>query len=166
MQYRSLFAVVAAAWVLAACAPRRPMTPAPAPAPPPPVEAPVEADAARTARAQRAWEQGTAMGRQGRWVDAETHYRQAAAARPDSSVYHMALANALLQQGKRDAAADAMLAAIRIDERKSPPNHRVLAVDYERLIGLLESLNRLDEARAARERQRFHRMMRDTATPR
>ena len=45
------------------------------------------------------------------------------------------------------------------------PNHRVLAVDYDRLIAMLTRLNRLDEARSAQERQAFHRRLRDAEVP-
>ena len=101
-----------------------------------------------------------------RWGLAERTYREAATLRPDSAVYHMALANALLQQSRYSEAADALLAGIRAQEAEQPVNHRVIAVDYERLIQTLERANRLDEARSARERQRLHRMLRDTAPPR
>ncbi len=125
-----------------------------------------ETEEQKTARAQRLWEEGTTMGRQGRWPQAERSYREAAGLRPDSAVYHMALANALLQQFRYNEAADALLAGIRAEEAEPRPNHRVIAVDYERLIQTLERANRLDEARTARERQRLHRMLRDTAPPR
>jgi tetratricopeptide (TPR) repeat protein len=163
---RLLFAAACASLVLAGCQPRQPVAPPPpAPVPAPPPVDPVAGERERDAEAHRSWEEGTALGRQGRWGEAEVRYRRAAALRPDSATYHLALADALLQQGKEDGGADALLAGIRVEERKQPPNHRVLAVDYERLIQLLTRLNRLDEARTARERQRFHRMMRD-ASPR
>jgi hypothetical protein len=41
----------------------------------------------------------------------------------------------------------------------------VLAVDNERLIGLLTRLNRLDEAREAAAHQARHRRLRDAAVP-
>ncbi len=153
----------------AACGPRRPVVAPPPPAPAPPAAPPPtaeEAERARAADALRWWEQGVVAGRQGRWSDAERLYRQAAAAQPGAPTYHMALASALSQQGRENDAANAMLAGIRAEEALPRPNHRVLAVDYQRLIRLLERLNRLDEARAARERQRFHQTMRDAAPPR
>ncbi|HEX9935549.1 MAG TPA: hypothetical protein VGB15_00450 [Longimicrobium sp.] len=146
-----------------ACTPPPPPPPAPLPPPPPPVVE--ETDAEKTARAQRLWEEGTTMGRQGRWGQAERSYREASTLRPDSAIYHMALANALQQQSRYSEAADALLAGIRAEEAEPTPNHRVIAVDYERLIQMLERANRLDEARSARERQRLHRMLRDTAPP-
>jgi len=155
------------ALALAACVPRPPAVVAPPPLPPPaPTVSPEEEARAREAQAQRLWEQGTLSGRQGRWSEAERLYRQAAALRPAHPTYHMALATALLQQGRESDAADAMLAGVRAEEALPRPNHRVLAVDYERLIELLERLDRLDEARTARERQRFHRTMRDATPPR
>ena len=148
-----------------ACTPPPPPPP-PAPLPPPPPVVVEETDAEKTARAQRLWDEGTTLGRQGRWGQAERSYREAATLRPDSAVYHMALANALLQQFRYSEAADALIAGIRAQEAEQPVNHRVIAVDYERLIQALERANRLDEARTARERQRLHRMLRDTAPPR
>ena len=124
-----------------------------------------EMEAEKAARAQRLWEEGTTLGRQARWAQAERSYREAAALQPDSATYNMALATALLQQGRDGEAADALLAGIRAEEAETPPNHRLIAVDYERLIQALERANRLDEARSARERQRLHRMLRDTAPP-
>jgi tetratricopeptide (TPR) repeat protein len=154
--------------LLAACTPRQPMVVAPAPAPPPPPPPAVteaEANVARDLEARRFWEQGTAQGRRGAWSQAADSYRRAAEIRPDSVVYHMALSTALVQQGRAWEAADAMQAGIRVAEARQPVNHRLLAVDYDRLIELLTRLNRQDEARAARERQRFHRMMRDSSPP-
>jgi tetratricopeptide (TPR) repeat protein len=148
-----------------ACTPPPPPPPAPLP-PPPPAPTAEEMAAESTARAQRLWEEGTAFGRQGRWNQAERNYREAATLRPDSATYHMALATALLQMGRDSDAADAMLAGIRAEEAETPPNHRLIAVDYERLVQVLERVNRLDEARNARERQRLHRMLRDTSPPR
>ena len=169
MRLKYLIVIVPLLLAPAACTPRRPVVVVPPPPPPPPPEpeiTPEEEAAAREAAARRAWEQGTEAGRQGRWADAERLYRQAATLRPDRPVYHMALAGALLQQGREREGADAMLAGIRAEEALPNANHRVLAVDYERLIQLLERLGRLDEARTARERQRFHRTMRDAAPPR
>lgn len=134
--------------------------------PPAPALTPEELAAVNAARARDLWNEGTAFGRQGRWVQAERAYREAATMQPDSATYQMALATALLQQGRDSAAADALLAAIRVEEAEQPVNHRLIAVDYERLIQTLERANRLDEARTARERQRLHRMLRDAAPPR
>lgn len=146
--------------MLAACMPRPVVAPPPPPPPPPPA-APAETDAERIARGHRSWLEGTQLGRQGRWVQAERLYRDAIALSPDSATYHFALATALLQQLRDTEAADAMLAAIRLEEAVPSPNHAVLAVEYEQLIQVLERVNRLDEARRARERQRLHRMLRD-----
>ena len=161
------FAILATA-LLAACTPRAvvaPPPPPPAPAPPPPAPSPEELARAREADARSAWVEGTQLGRQGRWYDAEAKYREAVRAQPAEPTYHMALAGALLQLRRDGEAADAMLAGIRAEEARPFPNHRVLAVDYERLVQLLTRLNRLDEARTAAERQRFHRMMRDAQRP-
>jgi tetratricopeptide (TPR) repeat protein len=154
---------------LPGCGPRRPVVapPPPAPAPPPPPAPTAEELASvNAAQAESYWNQGIQAGRAGRWYDAERLYRQAATAQPSLPRYHMALAAALLQLGRDSDAATAMLAGIRAEEALPQPNHRVLSVDYERLIQLLERTGRLDEARTARERQRFHRMMRDAAPPR
>ena len=149
---------------LAACMPRPVVLPPPPP-PPPPVEVPAETEADRIARGHRLWDEATLLGRQGRWVQAERLYRDALAISPDSATYHLALATALLQQQRDTEAADAMLAAIRLEEAASAPNHAVLAVEYEQLIEILERVNRLDEARTARDRQRLHRMLRDAQRP-
>jgi tetratricopeptide (TPR) repeat protein len=155
---------LAALLTLAACTPPPvilpPPPPAPAPAPPP-----VETEADVDARAQQLWTSGTAFGRQGRWIQAERAYRDAIALRPDSVEYQLALSTALLQQQRDGEAADVLQAAIRLQEAAPSPNHRLIAVDYERLIQILERVNRLDEARTARERQRLHRMLRDTQPP-
>ncbi len=165
MHRRALTAVLITL-ALAACGPPPPPPP-PAPLPPPaPALTDAELAAEKAARAQRLWEEGTAFGRQARWAQAERSYREAATLQPDSATYGMALASALLQQGRDGEAADALLAAIHAEEAEPSPNHRVIAVDYERLIQTLERANRLDEARAARERQRLHRMLRDTSPPR
>jgi thioredoxin-like negative regulator of GroEL len=150
---------------LSACVPRPAAAPPPLPPPPPPPPPPVETEEDRTARAYRRWSEGTELGQQGRWAQAERAYREAIAARPDSVGYQLALATALLQQQRDSEAADVLLGAIRMEEAAPSPNHRVLAVDYERLIQILERVNRLDEARAARERQRLHRMLRDAQPP-
>ncbi|HEY7767619.1 MAG TPA: hypothetical protein VIB55_05525, partial [Longimicrobium sp.] len=105
-------------------------------------------------------------GRQARWAEASEAYRRAAELDPGEVRYHMALADALLQGGREWESADALMAGIRAEEAKLNPNHRVLGVDYERLIRLLTRLNRLDEARTARERQEHHRRLRDAAPPR
>lgn len=168
MSLRSkLHVAVLALALLPACTPRRPVV-LPPPPPPPPAE-PVLTDAQlemqKDLDAHRLWQEGTAYGRRGDWRQAEASFRGAASTRPDSATYHQALATALLQQGKTWEAADAMQLAIRAAEARRPVNHRVLAVDYDRLIQLLDRLNRLDEARVARDRQRFHRMMRDSQQP-
>jgi tetratricopeptide (TPR) repeat protein len=150
---------------LAACVPRPVVVPPPLPPPPPPPPPPVETEVDRTARAQQLWMSGTTFGQQGRWAQAERAYREAIALRPDSAGYQLALATSLLQQQRDSEAADVLLGAIRLEEAAPSPNHRVLAVDYERLIQILERVNRLDEARTARERQRLHRMLRDAQPP-
>jgi tetratricopeptide (TPR) repeat protein len=147
---------------VAACQPPRPVA-LPPPPPPPPAPSAEETAAEAAAHANRLWEEGTAMGRQGRWAQAEQSYRQAVALAPDSAKYPLAQAGALLQLGRDNDAANALQAAIRIEEAQNPVNHALVAVDYERLIQILERVGRLDEARTARERQRFHRMMRDAA---
>lgn len=148
----------------AACYPRQPVAPAPAPPPPPPpvVEEPEDA---RQRRAELLFEEGVSLGRQSRWAEAADRYRLAAQAEPDEPRHLLALSTALLSQGREWEAADALLAAIRLEENAREPNHRVLAVDYDRLIALLTRLNRLDEARRAQERQAHHRRMRDAAVP-
>ncbi|HEX5727004.1 MAG TPA: tetratricopeptide repeat protein [Longimicrobiaceae bacterium] len=158
--------ILAVAAVLAACTPRQTVVaPPPAPPPPPPMVSAEEEARAAVARAHAAWEEGTRMGRQARWGEAVTYYLEATRLQPSNPTYHMMLAGAYLQQGRTQEAADAMQAGVRAEEALATPNHRVLAVDYERLVELLTRLGRLDEARAAQERQRFHRMMRDAARP-
>jgi thioredoxin-like negative regulator of GroEL len=149
----------------AACMPRPVVLPPPPPPPPPPLEAPAETDAERIVRGHRLWEDATQLGRQGRWTQAERLYRDAIAISPDSATYHIALSTALLQQQRDSEAADALLAGIRLEEAVPNPNHRVLAVEYEQLIQILERVNRLDEARIARDRQQLHRMLRDAQPP-
>jgi tetratricopeptide (TPR) repeat protein len=151
----------------AACYPRQPVV---APPPPPPVAAPTiiireEEERASARRAERLFEEGVALGRQSRWAEAADRYRLAAEADPDEARYPMALSNALLSQGREWEAADALQAAIRVAENAPNPNHRVLAVDYDRLVTLLTRLNRLDEARSAQARLAQHRRMRDAAVP-
>jgi tetratricopeptide (TPR) repeat protein len=165
MQVRSILFVLAPL-ALAACYPRQPVAPPPAPPPPPVAVADPAAEAvARMQRARRLFDEGVQLGRQSRWAEAADRYRLAVEAVPNEVRYHMALAEALLSQGREWEAADALQAGIRVEEASPNPNHRVLAVDYERLIGLLTRLNRLDEARQAAERQARHRRMRDAAVP-
>jgi predicted Zn-dependent protease len=116
-------------------------------------------------RARRLFDEGVSLGRQSRWSEAADRYRLAIEAVPNEVRYHMALADALLSGGRDWEAADALQAGIRVEEAGPNPNHRVLAVDYERLIGLLTRLNRMDEARQAAERQARHRRLRDAAVP-
>lgn len=162
MMIRSRIPLLLAVAMLGACTPHPVVLPPPPP-PPAPVQTPEEIAAERAARARQLWTEGTDFGKQGRWVQAERSYREAATLQPDSATYQSALATALLQQGRDSDAANALLAAIRVQEAAQPVNHAVLAVDYERVIQILERAGRLDEARTARERQRFHRMMRDAA---
>jgi cytochrome c-type biogenesis protein CcmH/NrfG len=153
--------VVALLLTLAACMPRPVVLPPPPPPPPVPERSAEEIAAEHALRARELWNEGTGFGRAGRWVQAERAYREAVSLSPDSVTYQMALAGALLQQQRDSEAADVLLAAIRAEEAEPSPNHRVIAVDYERVAQILERLNRLDEARSARERQRFHRMLLD-----
>ena len=163
MQSRSIvLALVPVA--LAACYPRQPVAPPPAP-PPPAVLHIAASDEAAEQRAERFFDEGVSLGRQSRWAEAADRYRLAAEADPEDARYPLALSNALLNQGREWEAADALQAAIRIEETSAAPNHRVLAVDYDRLIALLRRLNRLDEARAAEQRQAEHRRLRDAAVP-
>lgn len=151
--------------VLAACTPRQP-PPAPAPVPVPAPAVTPEAEAfARSLRAEAAFEQGIALGRQSRWNEAADAYRVSISQMPAEPRFHLALAEALLQGGREWESADALAAGIRAEEALPSPNHRVLAVDYERLIRLLTRLNRLDEARGAQDRQNQHRRARDQAPP-
>lgn len=148
---------------LAACHPRQPVAPPPAPLPAV-IHIAADPEAAER-RAERLFDEGVSLGRQSRWAEAADRYRLAAEANPDQARYRLALSDALLNQGREWEAADALQAAIRIDESGASPNHRVLAVDYDRLIALLRRLNRLDEARAAEQRQAQHRRLRDAAAP-
>ena len=166
MQVRSiLLALVPLA--LAACYPRQPVAPPPLPPPPPPPAAldPAQLAVQRMQRAQRAYDEGVRLGRQSRWGEAVDRYRLAVESMPNEVRYHMALSDALLALGREWEAADALQAGIRVEEARPNPNHRVLAVDYERLIRLLTRLNRLDEARQAAEAQARHRRLRDAAVP-
>jgi len=151
--------------VLAGCVPPPPPRPTPVPPPPPaPVAPPLSTeDAEREAeqRARRLWEEATTLGRQGRWSEAEGRLRQAVQQRPQNSTYSMALATALVQQGRDSEAADALWAGIRAQEAVAQPNHRVLVVDYERLVDLLTRTGRTGDAQRARARQAEHRRMRD-----
>lgn len=167
MQVRSL-TLLAVSLALAACYPRQPVAPAPAPPPPPPpapTVSPAEEAVQRMQRAQRAFDEGVRLGRQSRWADAADRYRLAAETMPNEPRYHLALSDALLAQGRDWEAANALQAGIRAEEDGPDPNHRVLAVDYERLIRLLTRLNRLDEARDAASRQAQHRRQRDQMAP-
>ena len=165
MQVRSILLALAPLAV-AACYPRQPVAPPPAPPPPPPVVvSPAEEAVARLQRAQRAYDEGVRLGRQSRWAEAADRYRLAAESMPGEARYHMALSSALLAQGREWEAADALQAGIRAEEQGPNPNHRVLAVDYDRLIRLLTRLNRLDEARQASDAQARHRRLRDAAVP-
>lgn len=152
-----------AVWVLAACVPPppRPAAPIAAPLPPPPPPSTEEVERGAEEMARRSWEQATAFGRQGRWRDAEMLLRQAVQQRPSNPTYHMALGNALMQQGRESEAADALLAGIRAQEAVPSPNHRVLVVDYERVAELLTRVGRTGEAQQARARQAEHRRLRD-----
>jgi tetratricopeptide (TPR) repeat protein len=165
MQVRSILRVLAPL-ALAACYPRQPVAPPPAP-PPPPVAtiSPAEEAVQRMQRGRRAFDEGVQLGRQSRWADAADRYRLAVESVPNEVRYHMALSDALLAMGRDWEAADALQAGIRVEESAPNPNHRVLAVDYERLIRLLTRLNRLDEARTAADQQARHRRLRDAAVP-
>lgn len=150
---------------LPACAPK----PLPAPAPAPVAVAPPtaeESEAARRRTAQMQFDAAVLLGRQSRWPEAEARYREAIRALPDEPSYHMALASTLLAQGRDSEAADALQAGIRAEEALPTPNHRVLVVDYERLVRILERVGRADEARTARIRMQLHRDRRDTELPR
>jgi tetratricopeptide (TPR) repeat protein len=165
MQVRSILLAVAPL-VLAACYPRQPVAPPPAPPPPPVVVADPAAEAVeRMQRARRAYDEGVRLARQSRWEDASDRYRLAIQLMPNEVRYHLALSDALLSMGREWEAADALQAGIRVEEAGPNPNHRVLAVDYERLIGMLTRLNRLDEAREAAAQQARHRRLRDAAVP-
>jgi tetratricopeptide (TPR) repeat protein len=156
--------VLAVLLPLGACQPRPPELPAPVLAP---VEEPVSPEETLMARLQRArllFDEGVALSRQSRWWEAAERYRRAAEADPHEPRYPVALSGALAALGRDSEAADALAAAIRIEEGAARPNHRVLYVDYERLIRWLERAGRLDEARAARLRQEHHRRHRDSVS--
>lgn len=165
MQVRSILLVLAPLAV-AACYPRQPVAPPPAPLPPPPAAiSPAEEAVQRMQRGRRLYDEGVRLGRQSRWAEAADRYRLAIDAIPNEVRYHLALSDALLALGREWEAADALQAGIRVEEARPTPNHRVLAVDYERLIGLLTRLNRLDETREAAAQQARHRRLRDAAVP-
>jgi tetratricopeptide (TPR) repeat protein len=172
MQLRRTVRLAAAALLAAAaaCAPRgvEPAPHAPEPAPPPaaPAEVREETPVERVLRARRLFDEGVLLGRQGRWSEAAARYRDAAALDSGNPTYHFALADALFAQNRDWEAADALWAAVRAEEALPAPNHRVLAVDYERLVQTLTRLQRLDEAGDARRRQARHRQLRDAAAPR
>lgn len=149
---------------LPACAPKPLPAPTPAPVVVPPT--PEETEEARRRTAQMQFEQAVVLGRQSRWPEAEARYREAIRALPGEPSYHMALASTLLAQGRDSEAADALQAGIRAEEALATPNHRVLVVDYERLVRILERVGRADEARSARIRMQLHRDRRDTELPR
>jgi Flp pilus assembly protein TadD len=161
MHHRAL--ALAPLLVLAACQPRQP-PPATGPAPAVQVTSPDEGLLQRLERARRHFDEGVALGRQSRWTEAAERYRLAAEADPRDPRYPLALADALASLRRDGDAADALAAAIRIEEGAARPNHRVLYVDYERLIRWLEQAGRLDEARSARQRQEHHRRMRDAGS--
>lgn len=119
---------------------------------------------ASATRARTRFDEGVLLGRQSRWAEAEAKYREAARLRPEEPSYQMALSTALLEQGKAWEAADALRAGIEAEERLPEPNHRVLAVDYERLIALFTRMGRNEDAQRARERLRYHRQLRDQET--
>src|SRR5690348_4109351 len=108
--------------VLTACVPRPVVVPLPPPLPPAPPPVVEETEADRSARAQQLWETGTALGRQGRWGQAERAYREAIALRPDSVGYQLSLTTALLQLQRDSEAADVLLEAIRLQEAEPSPN--------------------------------------------
>lgn len=156
--------LVAVGAVSGACQPRAPLAPAPLPEPVVIEAAAPEEDLVMgMERARRLFEEGVLLGRQSRWSEAAERYRLAASADPADARYPLALADALVAQGRDGDAADALAAAIRIDEGAPRPNHRVLYIDYERLVRLLTRANRHEDARAARDRQEHHRRMRDAA---
>jgi tetratricopeptide (TPR) repeat protein len=164
MHPRKSFAALLALPALAACGSR----PLPPPPPPAPVAAPVDSmELLRRARmdAQRSFDEGRRLGLQGRWQEAEAQYRRALAAYLADPTYHFALSNALLGEARVSDAADAFQAGIDLEESSPTPNHRLMAEDYERLIQILTRAGRLDQAQAARDRQRYHRELRD-AVPR
>lgn len=159
---RAWWGVMLVAGGMAGCQPRMPVTAAPLPEPVVlAAEAPEEGLIERLERARRLFDEGVALGRRSRWSEAAERYRAAAEADPRDARYPLALADAMAAQGRDWEAADALLAAIRIEEDGVRPNHRVLYVDYERLVRHLTRAGRLDEARVARDRQEQHRRLRD-----
>jgi tetratricopeptide (TPR) repeat protein len=159
-------AAAAALLLLPACAPRG-VAPADGPEPEAvPAAAEEESAVERMLRARRFFDEAVLLGRQGRWREAESRYRTAAELDPGNPTYPLALADALLAQARDSEAADALWAGIRAEEALPAPNHRVLAVDYERLIQILVRVGRQDEARNARMRQVRHRELRDAQVQR
>lgn len=159
LKYRAL---VLALLGLAACSQAR--TPPPAP---PPGALPDSATSARAAEAEaRRWfDEGVLMGRQSRWTEAEQRYRRAIAARGTEPTYRFALASALLAQNRVSEAADAFQAGIDLEEKAPNPDHALLAEEYERLIQILTRLGQQDRIAVARDRQRYHRELRDVLPP-
>ncbi|MDB4949697.1 MAG: Tetratricopeptide repeat-containing protein [Gemmatimonadetes bacterium] len=165
MHLRATLLALVALPALAACGGRPP----PPPPPPAPVAVPVDSlELARQARAeaQRWFDAGTRLGRQGRWAEAEASYRRAVVAYGADPTYHFALSAALLNQTRLNDAADAFREGIDVEEASPTPNHRLLAEDYERLIQILLRAGRTDLVDAARDRQRYHRDLRDVTMPR
>ena len=156
-------AVLALALAAGACV--QPPPPPPAPPPVAPAADPAAEAAAARQRARRAFDEGVALGRQSRWREAEDRYRAAVRAAPDEAQYHFALSTALAGQARVWEAADAFRDGIEVEERAPRPNHRLLAQEYERLIQLLQQVNRTEDVDAARARQAYHRQMRDAALP-
>jgi tetratricopeptide (TPR) repeat protein len=163
MRSSPLTTTVLAASLLAACGAPPPPPAAPAPV----VAAPDPAVLRRAARAtaQADFDEATRLVRQGRWSEAEARYRRAVAAVPDEATFRFGLANGLLASGRVNEAADAFQAGIEVEENAAAPNHRLLAEDYERLIQILTRAGRTDQIAAARDRQRYHRELRDVLTP-
>jgi tetratricopeptide (TPR) repeat protein len=160
MQSRRALPLLLVLLPLAACQPRAPLATAPVPEPPPlPLaeEAPIE----RLERARLLYDEGVMLARRSLWREAAERHRLAAELDPGGQRYWLALADALAALGRDGEAADALLAAIRLEEGSASPNHRVLVVDYERLVRYLTRAHRLDEARQSRERQETHRRLRD-----
>jgi thioredoxin-like negative regulator of GroEL len=154
---------VVAATLVAACGGPPPPPPAPAP-----VAAPVDSAAlARSARerAQGDFDAATRLVRQGQWAQADALFRRAISAAPDEATFRFGLANELLAAGRVSEAADAFQAGIDVEENAAVPNHRLLAEDYERLIQILTRAGRTDLIPAARDRQRYHRELRDVVSP-
>jgi tetratricopeptide (TPR) repeat protein len=148
---------------MAACGPK-PLPPAPAPAAAAPLDS-AALDRMSETTARQIFDEGTALARQGRWREAEARYRQAIATRPSEPTYPFALAAALLSQQRVADAAVAFKAGIDAEEAAPLPNHRLLAEDYERYIQILTRAGRAEDIPAARDRQRYHREIRDAQLP-